>query len=228
MTVAVLRRLATMAIGIAAAYGLSRQCRKPAGWLGRRVARTMNLTHASLTGWGLQHVLIERDWHVLDIGCGGGQTIHAIAAIAAAGRVEGVDYSEASLAVASERNADLIAAGRAAVRQASVSRLPFTDGSFDLITAIETHYYWPDLPHDLQEILRVLKPGGRVIIIAEAYKGRRMDWLYRPVMRFLLNATYLSLDEHRDALMDAGFSDVAIYTEPARGWMCAVGARRPT
>jgi ubiquinone/menaquinone biosynthesis C-methylase UbiE len=225
MNVAVVRRLATPAIGIAAAYLMSRQCRRPAGWFGRRLARTMNLSHASLTEWGLQHVRIEPDWRVLDVGCGGGQTIRSIAAMAPAGRVEGVDYSEASVAVAREKNRDLLASGRVAVQQASVSQLPFPDGSFDLVTAVETHYYWPDLPRDLREIVRVLKPGGRIAIIAETYKGRRMDWLYRPVMRLLLRATYLSLEEHRAALVEAGFTDVAIDAERQRGWVCAVGAR---
>ena len=226
MNIAIARRIATMAIGIAAAYALSRQCRRPAGWLGRRLARAMNLSHGSLTAWGLQHVEIEPGWRVLDVGCGGGQTIRSMAAMTPAGLVEGVDYSEASLAVARQKNVDLLASGRVTVQRASVSQLPFSDGSFDLVTAVETHYYWPDLPRDLREILRVLKPSGRLVIIAETYKGRRMDWLYRPAMRFLLRATtYLSLEEHREALTEAGFTDVAIDAERMRGWMCAVGAR---
>jgi SAM-dependent methyltransferase len=135
MSAAVVRRLVTAVIGIGAAYALSRQCRRPAGWLGRRVARAMNLTHASLTRWGLQHVRIEPDSHVLDIGCGGGQTIRSVAAEATAGRVEGVDYSPASVMVACEKNADLIASGLVAVQLASVSRLPFPDSSFDVTTA---------------------------------------------------------------------------------------------
>jgi len=225
MTGTLVRRFVTTAIGIGAAYVFLRQCRRPSGWIGRRVARTMNIGHASLTKWGLRHVRIEPDWCILDIGCGGGQTIRSIAAIATAGRVEGVDYAPASVAVASEKNADLIASGRAGVQQASVSRLPFQDSSFDLITAVETHYYWPDLRHDLREVLRVLKPGGRLVVIAEAYRGRRMDWLYRPVMRLLLRATYLSLDEHRAALTEAGFVGVEVDAEPSRGWMCAVGVR---
>jgi len=225
MTGAVARRLVTTAIAIGAGYALSRQCRRPTGWLGRRVARTMNIGHARLTGWGLRHVQIEPDWHVLDVGCGGGQTIRSLAALATAGHVDGVDYAAASVAVAREKNADFIDSGRVAVQQASVSQLPFPDAAFDLITAVETHYYWPDLPHDLRETLRVLKPGGRVVIIAETYKGRPMDWLYRPVMRLLLDATYLSLDEHRAALTEAGFAAVEVHTEPSRGWMCAVGVR---
>ena len=181
----------------------------------------MNLTHASLVSWGLQHVRIDAHSHVLDIGFGGGWTIRAVAALTA-GRVAGVDYSSASVTVACENNADLIASGRVTVQHASVSHLPFPDGSFDVATAVETHYYWPDLPHDLEEIHRVLKPGGRLVIIAETYRGRRMDWLYRPAMR-LLHATYLSLDEHRAVLTEAGFANVKVYPEAAHGWMCAVG-----
>ena len=36
---------------------------------------------------------------------------------------------------------------------------------FDLVTAVETQYYWPDLAHDMREILRVLKPGGRFLCL---------------------------------------------------------------
>ena len=50
-----------------------------------------------------------------------------------------------------------------------------------------------------------------------------MDWLYRPIMRVLLNSNYLTLDEHRALLMKAGFSDVEVHAHPSRGWMCAIG-----
>src|SRR5579871_6133058 len=51
------------------------------------------------------------------------------------------------------------------------SRLSFSDGAFDVVTAVETHFWWPALPTDLREVLRVLKPRGRLIIIAVVYKG---------------------------------------------------------
>jgi len=225
MTGTVVARLVWTGFGLGAAYAVTRQCRRPSGWLGRRAARAMNITHARLTAWGLGFVRIEPDWRVLDVGCGGGQTVRTIAGIIRTGRVDGVDYAPASVAVARQTNADLIASGLVAVQQASISQLPFSDGSFDLITAIETHYYWPDLPRDLREAHRVLKPQGRLLIIAETYKGRRMDWLYRPVMELLLRATYLSPDGHRAAMTDAGFVAVTVHTDPSRGWICLVGLR---
>ena len=226
MTFALMRRVVLMAIGAGVTYALMRQLRRPAGWFGRRLARAMNVGHSALTAWGLQRVPIAAQSVVLDVGCGGGQTMRTISAAAIEGRVEGVDYSPASVAVSRETNAAAIAAGRAQVQQASASNLPFRDRTFDVVTAVETHYYWPDLAHDFREVLRVLKPGGRFLIVAETYRGSRLDWLHRPVMRGVLRANYLTLDEHRAALLDAGFVDVDVHAQPSRGWMSAVG-RRP-
>lgn len=224
MSFTLLRRLVTAAVGIGIAFALTRQCRKPTGWLGRRLARAMNLGHAPLTTWGLGHVRIDPRFRILDIGCGGGRTLRTLAEMASHGHVDGVDYAPASVATSRESNADLIQAGRVVVQHASVSQLPFPDASFDLITAVETHYYWPDLHRDLGEVLRVLKPGGQFVLIAETYKGRARSWLYAPVMR-ALRARYLTLEEHRAALAEAGFAGVEVDAHPWAGWMCAVGSR---
>src|SRR5260370_33010975 len=57
------------------------------------------------------------------------------------------------------------------MEEGSVTALPFPDRTFDIVTAVETHYYWPDLPANVREILRVLKPGGTFALIAETYLG---------------------------------------------------------
>jgi ubiquinone/menaquinone biosynthesis C-methylase UbiE len=72
----------------------------------------------------------------------------------------GLDYSAASIAVSRNTNAKGIEAGRVQIVLGSVAALPFSDGTFDIVTAVETHYYWPNLPANVREILRVLKPGG--------------------------------------------------------------------
>jgi SAM-dependent methyltransferase len=209
----------------AAVFLLVRQCRKPAWWPGRLFLRSMNLSHAGLTNWGLTHASIQLPDTILDVGCGGGRTIDTMAKAASQGRVFGVDYSATSVGVARRVNAAAIDAGRVCVQQGSVSALPFAAATFDLVTAVETHYYWPDLLSDLREIRRVLKPDGRVVLIAEAYRGRRADWLYRPAMR-LLRAEYLTVDEHRAVLESAGYVNVEVHTEPSKGWLCAVGSTR--
>jgi SAM-dependent methyltransferase len=211
------------ALGAAAAFLLARQCRKPAWLPGQLFLRSMNLSHAGLTKWGLSHASIQPTDTILDVGCGGGRAIDTMAKAASEGRVCGVDYSATSVDVARRVNAAAIEAGRVCVQQASVSALPFPAAKFDLVTAVETHYYWPDLLSDLREVRRVLKPDGRVVLIAEAYRGRRMDWLYRPAMR-LLRARYLTVDEHRAALEGAGYENVQVHTQPSKGWLCAVGS----
>jgi ubiquinone/menaquinone biosynthesis C-methylase UbiE len=185
----------------------------------------MNESHAAVTLWGLSHVDIGDDFTILDVGCGGGRTIDRLASIASKGKVLGVDYSEESVATARETNANSIAQGRVAVEQASVSQLPFSDAAFDLVTAVETHYYWPDLPRNVREVMRVLEPGGRFVIIAETYRGRRNDWMYRPTMTLVLRAAYLTPNQHRQLLVDAGYVDVQVFEEKAKGWICVIGTR---
>jgi SAM-dependent methyltransferase len=102
----------------------------------------MNASHAAVTEWGLGHIPIEKDFTFLDVGCGGGRTIDWLASRARS--VYGVDYSEASVAMAREINARAIAEGRVDIRQGSVSHLPFPNATFDVAIAVETHYYWPN------------------------------------------------------------------------------------
>jgi len=221
----VLTTIAIAALTLAAVIVVTGQYRKPRWWLGRLFLRMMNARHSRVTDWGLQQVPLEKHFTMLDVGCGGGRTIQKLAAIASEGKVYGIDHSAASVAAARGANAQTIAEDRVDIQQGSVSDLPFPNNMFDVVTAVETHYYWPDLIADLREIRRVLKPGGRLVVIAETYKGRRFDAFFRPAMK-LLRATYLSVSEHREMLSAAGYSGTAVLEEPKKGWICAIG-RRP-
>ena len=192
-------------LALAAGTILVRQCRKPSWLPGRVVAMGMNLSHRRLSAWGLSHLQIGQKFTILDVGCGGGQTIK-------------------QLATARRTNAALIETGRVDVRLGSVSALPFDANTFDVVTAMETHYYWPDLVADFREVQRVLKPGGTFAIVAETHRGTRMDWLYRPAMR-LLRATYLTAAEHRELLTQAGYTNVETVEERSTGWLCAIGKK---
>ncbi len=66
---------------VALVYVLN-QVRKPTKWIGRFLPLIMNCSHSSVTDWGLKHVQIERDFAILDVGCGGGRTIQKLAALA--------------------------------------------------------------------------------------------------------------------------------------------------
>ena len=184
---------------------MTNQYRKPIGWLGSWTLRKMNKHHSQLTDWGFSHLSIPRGGAILDIGCGGGRTVAKLAIVSGTGLVYGLDHSEESVRVASKTNSDLIRTGRVEILQGSVSQLPYEDNSFDLVTAVETHFFWPDLPSDVREVWRVVKPGGSFAIIAEAYKDAKSKIARKYAPK--LGMTMLTPDEHRELLLNAGFAE---------------------
>lgn len=194
----------------------------------------MNSRHSKVTDWGLKQTSIEKHYTILDLGCGGGRTVSKLAATAEQGRVYGIDYSEASVA-ASRRtnarwmrtNARWIAMGRVEIRHGSVSQLPFPNDMFDLVTAVETHFWWPNLPADMSEIFRIVKKGVKLIIIAEVYKGAN-TMVAKLAEKYAQRTgmTLLDVDEHRELFRNAGYSDVTVNVVPDKGWICGVGTKR--
>lgn len=218
--------LASLIAGVLFAGIAVYQLRKPSRWLGRPFLLYMNMSHSALTDWGLKHFQIEDDATVLDVGCGGGRTVMKLAACAPQGKVFGVDYARGSVAASRATNAKLIASGQVDIRQASVSQLPFADSTFDAVTAIETQYYWPNLVEDMIEIKRVLKPGGRLIVVAESYRRRKTADVPDAAAMSLLRAKMLSVDDEERLFAAAGYVDIQTWEELSRGWMCAAG-RKP-
>ena len=78
----------------------------------------------------------------------------------------------------------------------------------------------------MREVLRVLKPGGRLIIIAEVYKGAE-TFSAKAVERYSQKSgmALLSVEEHRELFKDAGYSDVQITTNLSKGWICCIGSK---
>jgi len=183
----------------------------------------MNSRHSKLTDWGLSQVTVKPQSRILDVGCGGGRTLDKLSTLAGQGKVFGIDYSDVSVSVARKLNARRIEEGRVEVLEGSVSELPFPRDTFDLVTAVETHFWWPDLPAGVREILRVLRPGATCLIIAEIYKGAPSQ-AARLAEKFSI-MTLLSPEEHRTLLTDSGYSEVEIITESAKGWIAAIGKK---
>ena len=199
-----------------------KQARMPEGRFGAFWARFMNIGHSRLTRWGLSHISINKDDTMLDIGCGGGRTVNTLAKIAAEGKVYGIDYSKVSVAVSTSKNKKLIDAGRVRILHASVDSLPFPDDMFNLVIAVESYQFWPDLINNLKEVRRVLKPGGSVIIVNAIYRDERFEKRNSKIA-IMGDFTYHLPDEFRVFLKDAGYSSIKIELLEKKNWIAVKG-----
>lgn len=99
----------------------------------------------------------------LDIGCGPGMTTQALAqAVGSNGSVVGVDIAEPMLAIARQRCG---ASPQATFALADVTALPYPDASFDIALATQVYEYVEDIDMALAELARVVRPGGRVLLV---------------------------------------------------------------
>ena len=180
------------------------QCARPEGALGRVMLSFMNYTHAPLTNWGLKLVDVQDGWTMLDVGCGGGFTIRRLLKRSKEAKVYGIDISEESVTKAKKVNADVLGK-QVFVTQGSAEKLPYEDETFDLVTAVETVYFWPNLPNCLQEVRRVLKPGSKFAILVEVVDSDS-KWT-----RVVEGMTAYSPEDLQKLLDDAGFVQTNIH-----------------
>lgn len=180
------------------------QCARPEGSLGRAMLCFMNYTHAPLTNWGLKLVNVQDGWTMLDVGCGGGFTIRRLLKRSKDAQVYGIDISEESVTKARQVNAEVLDK-QVYVTQGSAEQLPYNDEMFYLVTAVETVYFWPNLPDCLQEVRRVLKPGGKFAIMVEVVDS---DSKWTSIVDGM---TAYTPEQLKTLLDDAGFIQTEIH-----------------
>lgn len=144
---------------------IAEQARHAKGLLGWIIASIMAHETRAANLRVIEALGIAPGDHVLDIGCGHGASLAAIAARAPKGRVVGADPSPLMVDMAVRRNRRLVRKGRAKVVVAGAEALPFADDTFDKALCVHVVYFWTDLDACLREIARVLKPGGRLALL---------------------------------------------------------------
>ncbi len=185
------------------------QAKNPRGTIGSSMLCIMNAAHKKLTKWALQKVHIKTDAVILDIGCGGGKTIQTLSKQTPFGKIHGIDYSDQAVENSKKANMKDVKTEKVIIHQASVSSIPYHTDFFDLITAFQTHYFWPDVEHDIKEVFRVLKPNGSFLLVAETFKIQyHMD-------------KFKTTEELITLFYTTGFQSVKYYEE--RGCLCVIG-----
>ena len=190
--------------------------RKPEGFFGRMILWGMNTGHASLAQWGMSCLQWQPEWSVLDIGCGGGANLLQILQRCPQGKAYGIDISPESVTFARKKNKKYLGT-RCFIEQGGVHRLPYPDYAFDAVTAFETVYFWQDITHAFQEVLRILKPGGQFLICNESdgLVPAQKKWC-----NIIGGMKIYRQEELASLLASAGFVNVHAYENPQKHWLC--------
>jgi ArsR family transcriptional regulator len=167
---------------------------------------------------------------LLDLGTGTGRLLELFAPLYA--RAIGVDASPAMLAVA-RANLDRAGLTNAQVRLGDIQHLPFGRNSFDVVTIHQVLHYLDEPERAIAEAARVLRPGGRLLIVdfaphdleflREKHAHRRLGFA-RPAMRQWIEAPGLELESARD--LSAGKNRLTVTLWLARDKRIAIAGAR--
>ena len=186
----------------------------PKGLLGRLMLVSMDKEHLPMAEWGFTQFTIPESADIIDIGCGGGYNIKRMLNRCRQGRIVGFDISDESV-----RKAQKVNKGekRVEIIQGSVEKMPFEDHQFDLATAFETVFFWPDAAENMKEVYRILKKTGQFAIVNN-YGDPGIDWEKKiPCM------TRYTAEEIAGFMQKAGFADVQVSNK--ENLFCVVGKK---
>jgi SAM-dependent methyltransferase len=157
---------------------------------------------------------------VLDVACGPGNFTRLFALATGEGLVVGLDASKTMLEVAVHKRE---LANLAYVR-GDACALPFSDGSFDAISCFAALYLIEEPMRALDEIVRVLAPGGRVALLSSCNRGPLPAGVMSAVVRSLIGVRIFARDELTGALRDRGLTGIQ---QHVAGFAQFVSARKP-
>lgn len=200
-------------------HGVIEQFRNPTGPGGHLVGLIMGWRSSNVrrSRWAVDLLDVQPTERVIELGCGPGVAIAALAARASQGLVVGVDQSAVMIRQARWRNAKAVRADRLRLMHAPVERLAVTDGPFDAALAVNTVGFWSEPIIRLREIGQRLRPGGRIALVSQ------------PRCPGATAATSVAAAEELAAqLSEAGFVDLRIETLSLEPPAVCVLATRPS
>lgn len=179
---------------------------KPTGILGRVSGWIMARQNSVLNSVTIRELQVNKSDEILEIGFGPGAAIELLLATTQARKVYGIDVSEVMLEQAIARNQNAISARRLVLLKGSVCDLPFEDHQFSKVFAVSTFHDWPDRARGLEEIVRVLKPDGMLLLCIRLAPRFSFPWSSPGL-------TPREIKKDLDLLKSVGFHDVACSTK---------------
>jgi len=180
---------------------LSRQAANPHGLSGRLIGRLWVRETAKVNDAAVELLAPSPGESILEIGFGPGRTIGRLADRSAS--VTGVDVSDEMLQQATRRNSRLIDEQRVSLTVNDGTRLPLESDSVDAVLSVHNIYFWPEPETTINEIARVLRPGGRALLVFRGAEHPLPGRLDRSIYRAVTTQDAI------EWLKAAGFGDVA-------------------
>lgn len=163
-----------------------------------RISRVYDLladrSEAPVRRAGLELLKPRPGERILEIGFGTGHTVVRLAkAVGPEGRVYGIDLSDQMLKLARANAAQAGVADRVRLRCGDATRLPYAEASLDAVFMSFTLELFdtPEIPNVLSECLRVLRPGGRLLVVGMSKEGEDepligvFEWAHRHFPNFV-------------------------------------------
>lgn len=203
--------------------GFYQNTRKPVGFGGTIMVRLMNVCHSPIATWGFSKLSMRDNLNILDIGCGGGKNIATWLRKSKNSHVTGLDYSEVSVDESSKKNKLAIKRNRCEILRGNVAEMPFSDNTFDCVSAFETIYFWPGLEECFTEVNRVLKHGG-IFMVCNGSDGENESdekWV-----NIIEGMSVYNEDQLHSALEKAGFYKIKCYINTEKHWLCIFAKKK--
>lgn len=167
--------------------------------------------HSDITEQTLALMDLQPADRVLDLGCGTGWASRRMARVATQGEVVGLDVADEML-----RRAEQASSEMANVRYVwgSAEKIPAKDNHFTKVLSVESFYYYADQGTALDELRRVIAPGGGLFILINLYTDN--PYSLRWVSELKVPVQAKSETEYVSMLQQHGFTDVQARRIPDR------------
>jgi ubiquinone/menaquinone biosynthesis C-methylase UbiE len=172
-----------------------------------RISRWFRYTQ----GLAIDEFNLKRGFKVLDIGCGTGYAVLQMGSIISEGRICGIDISSRMIDKARAKVPESLRE-RVEFRQASSENIPYSEGEFDNILCTNSFHHYPEPILALGEMYRVLRPGGKAVILENATDLSWYIWAWDRILRIIEkgHVRYYSSQEIGKMLKEAGFECVKL------------------
>ena len=190
----------------------------PTGRIGRIAGILMNLLQTAVYTRYVDNNLPPDGSVIVDIGCGGGKFIKYLSDRYPSYRIVGIDHSDEMVQLSKRTNRRRLRLqdGQVRILQASVMKVPLDDNQADLATAFDTINFWPDIEKSISEVFRILKKGGKFLVM-NGFPSENSRWW--KIAKLKTEREYVSM------LTQTGFKEAITDLNYRKGWIVATAIK---